>query len=258
MKFICVIPARYASTRFPGKPLALIDGHPMVEWVYRRATLVTRFDDVLVATDDDRIFDAVQKFGGKVIMTPEDLASGSDRVAWLAGSGDGDVYVNLQGDEPLINPMVLENLCQAFDDPAVAMATPIKIIKTEKELTDPNNARVVIDNQGDALYFTRAVVPYYRGVKDYAEWLNTGTYYKHIGIYAYRREFLLRLAALPQGNLEQTEKLEQLRVLENGYRIRTVLTEYESISVDTSDELDEVNNYVQKNGIKMDADHEKM
>jgi len=258
MKFICVIPARYASTRFPGKPLALIDGHPMVEWVYRRATGVTRFDDVLVATDDQRIFDTVQNFGGKVLMTPEDLASGTDRVAWVAGSGDGDVYVNLQGDEPLINPMVLEKLCAAFDDPGVTMATPVKIIKTEKELTDPNNARVIIDNQGDALYFTRAVVPYFRGVKDTLDWLKSGTYFKHIGIYAYRRDFLLKLAALPQGKLEQIEKLEQLRVLEYGYRIRTVLTDYESISVDTPDELDEVNNYVQQNGIKMDVDHEKM
>ena len=258
MKFVCVIPARYASTRFPGKPLALIDGHPMIEWVYRRATVVKRFDDVLIATDDRRIYDAVGKFGGKVIMTPEDLASGSDRVARVAESVNGDVYVNLQGDEPLINPRVLENLCLAFDDPSVLIATPVRKIRTEKELTDPNYARVIIDNKGDALYFTRAVVPFFRGVKDPADWLKGGTYFKHIGIYAYRRDFLIQLAAMPQGKLEQIEKLEQLRVLENGYRIRTVVTDYESISVDTPDELNEVNNYVQRNGIKMDVDHEKV
>ena len=258
MKFICVIPARYASSRFPGKPLALIDGHPMIEWVYRRAMQVKQFDDVLVATDDQRIYDTVLQFDGKVIMTPEELSSGTDRVAWVAKSGDGNVYVNLQGDEPLINPQVLDHLCQVFSDKLVYMATPVKKINNFKDLTDPNNARVILDNNGDALYFTRAVVPFNRTAPDSRDWLNSGVYYQHIGIYAYRREFLLKLAALPPGKLEQVEKLEQLRVLENGYRIRTVQTEYESISVDTADELNDVNLFVKQHGIKMDISYEKM
>ena len=258
MKFICVIPARYASSRFPGKPLALIAGHPMIEWVYRRAMQARQFDDVLVATDDQRIYDAVLQFNGKVIMTPEELSSGTDRVAWVAKSGDGNVYINLQGDEPLINPQVLDQLCQVFSDQSVYMATPVRKINNLKDLTDPNNARVILDKNGDALYFTRAVVPFNRNTPDAGDWLKSGVYYQHLGIYAYRREFLLKLAALPPGNLEQIEKLEQLRVLESGYRIRTVQTEYESISVDTADELNDVNFFVKQHGIKMDISYEKM
>jgi 3-deoxy-manno-octulosonate cytidylyltransferase (CMP-KDO synthetase) len=259
MKIVCVIPARYASSRFPGKPLANIKGHPMIEWVYIRARAVTVFDEVLVATDDQRVYDAVEKFGGRVVMTPADLPSGTDRIAFVARSIiDADVFVNLQGDEPLIDPQVLVKLCSAFSDGTVQMATPIKRICHFNDLNDPNNARVVIDNNKNALYFTRAVIPYNRDLHDHAEWLNAGVYYKHIGIYAYRKETLLKLAGLPPSRMEQIEKLEQLRALENGYKIRTIETEYNSLSVDTREELEEVRKYVLEHDIKLDVSYEEM
>jgi 3-deoxy-manno-octulosonate cytidylyltransferase (CMP-KDO synthetase) len=252
MKYICVIPARYDSSRFPGKPLAMIHGHAMIEWVYTRANQVREFDEVIVATDDARIYDTVIDFGGKVEMTAIDLVSGTDRVATVAKKRNADVIINLQGDEPLIIPEVLQQLCVAFESPEVVMATPIRKIKNEQELVDPNNARVVIDHNKDALYFTRAVIPFDRNKISLQDGISKGIYFKHVGIYAYRKDFLLKLADLPVGHLEEIEKLEQLRVIENGYKIRTIETEYVSMSVDTEQDLNLVNNFIEQNKIKMD------
>jgi 3-deoxy-manno-octulosonate cytidylyltransferase (CMP-KDO synthetase) len=259
MKIACVIPARYASSRLPGKPLADIEGHPMIEWVYKRALAVPDFEQVLIATDDRRIYDTVSRFDGHAVMTPPDLESGTDRIAYVAGSSvKADVFVNLQGDEPLIDPAVLSNLCRQFSDASVQMATPIKRIRNTNDLKDPNKARVIIDNKSNALYFTRAVIPYNRNLDNYSDWLKAGIYYQHIGIYAYRTEILLELAKLPPGRLEQIEKLEQLRALENGYVIRTVESEYNSMSVDTRQDLEEVCKYVRENDINVDVSYEKV
>jgi 3-deoxy-manno-octulosonate cytidylyltransferase (CMP-KDO synthetase) len=251
MKIICIIPARYKSTRFPGKPLAPIAGSPMIEWVYRRAVAPAVFDDVIVATDDDRIVQAVHNFGGIAELTPADLPSGTDRVAFIAQKKKADVVVNLQGDEPLIAPGLLRIICTPYSDPDVVMTTAVKRISSLEELTDPNLVRVAIDRNGDALYFTRAAIPYCRDEPDLHKWLDRFTYFKHIGLYTYRRTFLLRLSELPQGQLEIVEKLEQLRVLENGYKIRTVPTEYDSISVDTPDDLLLVEKFIKLHGIKV-------
>ncbi len=258
MKFICVIPARYGSSRLPGKPLADIQGHPMIEWVYRRAAVVKEFDQVIVATDDQRIYDVVKGFGGQIEMTSADLPSGTDRVAVVAEKSDADVVVNIQGDEPLIIPQVLQDLCATFISPEVSMATPVRKIRNEIELIDPNNARVVIDNNRDAIYFTRAVIPYDRNQDPLNQSIARGIYFKHVGIYAYRRDFLLKLAKLPPGHLEEIEKLEQLRVLEHGFKIRTIETDYHSMSVDTEEELQHINKYIAENNIKMDGDDERL
>ena len=252
MKIICVIPARFASQRLPGKPMLMIGNAPMIEWVYKRACHVKRFDDVIVATDNQKIFDHISSIGGKVVMTPEDLASGTDRVAFVAKDMGADIFLNLQGDEPLIIPEVLDKVCAAFSDPEVQIATPVTQIKTVEDLTDPNLVRVTLDHKLDALYFTRAIIPHYRDLENYEDWLNKFNYYKHIGIYAYRKDFLLRLTQLKPGELEKVEKLEQLRVLENGYKIRVVITEYESRSVDTQEDLIDMNRFIKDHHITVD------
>ena len=256
MKITCVIPARYASSRLPGKPLAEIAGSPMIEWVYRRASKVREFSKVLVATDDHRIKEAVERFGGTAVLTPEDLASGTDRVAFVAGMQEGEIFVNLQGDEPLVEPGVLRTLLDPFSDNTVQMTTPVSVIEDPSDLTDPNKARVVCDRNGDALYFSRAAIPYCRDVKNFNAWPVEHNYYKHIGIYAYRRDFLLMISGLPVGELEAAEKLEQLRVLEHGYRIRTVITTYRARSVDTPEDLRRLNSDVKANNITMDTFYE--
>jgi 3-deoxy-manno-octulosonate cytidylyltransferase (CMP-KDO synthetase) len=253
MKFVCIIPARYGSTRFPGKPLARIAGAPMIEWVYKRALQVKLFEKIIVATDDRRILQVVQGFGGQAELTPPDLPSGTDRVAFLAREIDADVFVNLQGDEPLISPLLLAEVCAPYSELSVVMTTAVSKINTLKELTDPNLVRVVLDTQGDALYFTRAVIPYLRDEPDRNRWIERQIYYKHIGIYTYRRTFLLQFSALPRGNLEGAERLEQLRVLENGFKIRTVLTSYDSLCVDTPEDLLQVENYIKLNKLQIDS-----
>ena len=252
MNIVCVIPARFASKRLPGKPMLKIGNAPMIEWVYRRACKVKRFETVIVATDSQIIYDHISLIGGQVMMTPEDLPSGTDRVAYIANDINAEIFLNLQGDEPLIIPDVLDKVCEAFNDPDVKIATPISQIKYVEDLTDPNLVRVALDNKSDALYFTRAVIPYYRDLKKYEDWLESYPYYKHIGIYAYRREFLLELTTLEPGKLEQVEKLEQLRVLEHGYKIRTVLTDYQSRSVDTEEDLYKINKYISDHHITME------
>jgi 3-deoxy-manno-octulosonate cytidylyltransferase (CMP-KDO synthetase) len=211
---------------------------------------------VVVATDDLRIKHAVESFGGRVEMTPEDLASGTDRVAHLAVNMDGDIFVNLQGDEPLVDPGVLQALIKPFTDPEVQMTTPVSAIEHAADLTDPNKVRVVRDQNGDALYFSRSVIPFIRDVKNVTDWPQRNIFYKHIGIYAYRKAFLALLTRLPVSELESAEKLEQLRVLENGYRIRTVLTRYRARSVDTPEDLDRLNKEVEKKNITMDSIYE--
>jgi 3-deoxy-manno-octulosonate cytidylyltransferase (CMP-KDO synthetase) len=234
MKAIGIIPARYASTRFPGKPLVEIAGRTMIEHVYRRASAAASLAEVWIATDDDRIRDAVESFGGRVIMTRDDHPSGTDRIAEAAGRLDADVVVNVQGDEPLLNPAEIDAVVAPFQgNPELVMTTAATpILRAEDAMAD-SVVKVVMDRQGYALYFSRLPIPYYRDG-------GQGTHLKHIGLYAYRKDFLLTYASLQPTPLEQAECLEQLRVLENGYRIMVVPTQHDAISVDTPEDLDRV------------------
>ena len=236
MKVLCVIPARYASTRLPGKPLALIAGKPMIQHVYERACHAVLPQEVVVATDSKIVADAVKEFGGKVMMTSPDHPSGTDRLAEVALSyPDIDVIVNVQGDEPMIPPEVIDRLAQAFaDDKDLNMAT-LKTLMGEEEYNNPNAVKVVTDQNGYALYFSRSLLPYPRNRKvDFKV-------YKHVGIYAYRRSFLLSYAAYEPTPLEQIEGLEQLRVLENGQRIKVLESKFQGIGIDTQEDLDAIN-----------------
>ena len=239
MKFIGIIPARYASTRFPGKPLAMLGGKAVIERVYRQVEGV--LDDVVVATDDERIFNAVQQFGGKVVMTSPEHKSGTDRVHeayTLVGKGY-DVVVNIQGDEPFIQAEQLLSLRQCFDDETVDIATLVKPFKPEdgfEALENVNSPKVVVNNKMEALYFSRSIIPYTRG-KEKNEWLSGHTYYKHIGLYAYRADVLHEITSLPQSSLELAESLEQLRWLENGYKIKVGISQIETIGIDTPEDL---------------------
>lgn len=234
MKVLCVIPARYASTRLPGKPLKDIAGKPMVVRVYERASKAERVSETLVATDDQRIYDAVLAHGGKAQMTRADHPTGTDRLAEVAASRpDADLIVNVQGDEPLIDPGLIDQLAVCFEqDRELQMATVKTEISDAAEQKNPNNVKVVTDRDGYALYFSRSLLPYPR---------HDGTpVYKHIGIYAYRRDFLLQYAKMPETPLEHAESLEQLRALENGYRIKVVETLSKFVGVDTEEDLKKV------------------
>jgi len=239
MKFIGVIPARYSSTRFPGKPLAILCGKPVIQRVFEQVSKV--FDDAVVATDDERIFSAVQQFGGQAIMTRSNHKSGTDRVeeAITKFNGEWDVVVNIQGDEPFIQPSQLERIKECFSDPATQIATlvkPFSAVDNIETIQNPNSPKVVVDNNMHALYFSRSVIPYIRGV-DPAEWSKRHTFYKHIGLYAYRTDVLREITALPQSSLEIAESLEQLRWLQNGYVIKVALTDTETIGIDTPEDL---------------------
>jgi len=232
-----VIPARFASSRYPGKALARLAGKPMIEHVWERANMSRYLSDVLVATDDDRIAKAVHKFGGRVCMTRADHPSGTDRLAEIASSEDAALYVNIQGDEPLIDPEAIDAaILSVHGDEAVDMGTLKKQIIDPTDIVNTNVVKVVTNLLGDAIYFSRCPIPYERDGR-------TGVpiYFKHIGLYVYRREFLLRYPDLTAGPLEEAERLEQLRALENGYRIRVVATDYESLGVDTPEDLERVN-----------------
>jgi len=244
MKAICVIPARYTSSRLPGKPLARIGNKPMIQWVYEKASAAVRIHSVIVATDDTRIVEAVREFGGRVVMTDPALPSGTDRVAAAAAQAEADVIINLQGDEPLIDPSLIDALVEVFMNPEVQIATPVKRIRNTQELADPNLVRVARDKNGFALYFTRSVIPYIRDKKSHEDWLKQHIFFRHVGIYAYRSAFLQLLTSLPESSLEKAERLEQLRVLENGYKILTIETEYESLSVDTPEDLEKINEFI--------------
>jgi len=222
--------------------LALIGSKPMIQWVYENAVQAKSIDTVLVATDDERIVRAVEDFGGRAVLTPSELPSGTDRVAYVARDETADVVINLQGDEPFVQPLLLDRLARVFEErDDVELATPVARINEIAQLTDPNLVRVVRDREGWALYFSRAVIPYLRDVADIAQWPQHFPFYKHVGIYAYRKAFLLEFTRWAPGLLEQAERLEQLRVLEHGKRIFTVETDYESLSVDTPDDLRKVN-----------------
>ena len=236
MRVLCVIPARYASTRLPGKPLRDIAGKPMICRVYERAAQAKRIEKALVATDDQRICDAVKSNGGDAMMTSKDHPTGTDRLAEVAAAyGDMDVIINVQGDEPLIEPALIDELAGLFQDsPELMMATVMTELKDEEEARNPNNVKVVTDKTGYALYFSRSLIPYPRNA-------GKAPVFKHIGIYAYRREFLLRYAKLSPTPLEQAESLEQLRALENGYRIKVLKTDCRFVGVDTEEDLALVN-----------------
>ena len=236
MKSICIIPARYASTRLPGKPLRLIAGLPMICRVYERASQAVKVDTTVVATDDQRIFDAVTANGGKAVMTRADHSTGTDRLAEAVQSfPDVDLIVNVQGDEPLINPSLIDELISLFDaDPQLNMATVAVELTDPVEINNPNNVKVVMDRKGNALYFSRSPIPFERNK-------NRSKVYKHIGIYAYRRNFLLEYAAMSPTPLEQSESLEQLRALENGHKIRVIISANKFIGVDTEEDLQLVN-----------------
>jgi 3-deoxy-manno-octulosonate cytidylyltransferase (CMP-KDO synthetase) len=236
LQVVAVIPARFASSRFPGKPLADIDGHPMIEHVYRRAGAASSVSRVIVATDDLRIATRVADFGGHVRLTKATHSTGTDRLAEVAATLDCDIVVNVQGDEPLIDPRAIDQAVAPFvADPSVPMTTLYKRITHPAELDDPNVVKVVVDRGGYALYFSRASIPHVRNPK--GGW---PPFYRHIGLYAYRRSTLLVLANLDPTPLERAESLEQLRALEHGIRIKAVETEYDSISVDTPHDLEQV------------------
>lgn len=236
MKFIGIIPARYSSSRFPGKPLAILGGKPVIEHVYRQVSSV--MEDVFVATDDQRIYDAVEAFGGKAIMTRSDHKSGTDRIceALEKVGGSFDVVINIQGDEPFIQKSQLETVMQCFDDPRTQIATLGKPFESMEAVENPNSPKIVLDNDGYALYFSRSVIPFVRG-KEHEEWLSHFPYLKHIGLYAYRSEVLREISKLPQSTLELAESLEQLRWLQNGYKIKVGLTDVETIGIDTPEDL---------------------
>lgn len=239
MKFIAIIPARYASTRFPGKPLADIKGKPMIQRVYEQVKFVV--DEVWVATDDDRIYNAVEAFGGKAVITSAEHRSGTDRIneAYNKIGKQFDVIINVQGDEPFIQPEQIESLKACFDGPNVELATLVKPFKQENgfdALFNANSPKVVINKANEAIYFSRSIIPYIRDAH-HTEWLNSHVFYKHIGMYAYRSDILAEITKLPQSSLELAESLEQLRWIENGYKIRVGYTKIETIGIDTPEDL---------------------
>ncbi|MCK8824276.1 3-deoxy-manno-octulosonate cytidylyltransferase [Fuchsiella alkaliacetigena] len=230
MEVVGIIPARYASTRLPGKPLVNINGKTMVEHVYRNSAQARVLDRVIVATDDQRIKSTVEDFGGQALMTAPTHQTGTDRLAEAAAKLEAEIVVNIQGDEPLIKAEMIEEAVEPLlVDPTLQMATLKRELKEEERLTDPNLVKVVTDQEGDALYFSRARIPHNRGA--------AAKFYEHVGLYVYRRDFLLTFSELASTPLEKAESLEQLRALENGYRIKVVETEYTSIGVDTEEDL---------------------
>lgn len=235
MKALGVIPARYASTRLPGKVLLPIAGKPMIQHVWERTKKSKILSDVWIACDDQRIVDAAKKFGAKAVLTSVDHPSGTDRIAEAVRKAKVDVVVNIQGDEPLINSSVIDNLAKALlKNKTYQMATVIKPLVKSEEVNNPNVVKVVIDSNHDALYFSRSTIPFNRDQEKGVQ------YFKHLGIYAYRKTFLLKLTKMPSSNLEKIEKLEQLRVLEAGYKIKTIQTDLETIGVDTAEDLKKV------------------
>jgi 3-deoxy-manno-octulosonate cytidylyltransferase (CMP-KDO synthetase) len=240
-KVAAIIPARFASTRLPGKPLMDIGGKPMVVRVYEQALKAKLVDDVWVATDDERIFAAVDGFGMNVIITSPSCPSGTDRLAEAARKVDADIYVNVQGDEPMIPPELIDQTVRPLiDDPELKLSTAAKLIEEPGEIMDPSVVKVVLDKDSNALYFSRAPIPYNRDLWDDLRNVKGGACLKHIGIYVYRKDFLASYAVMEPTELESIEKLEQLRVLFNGYKIRVVVTGHDSIGVDTPADLDRV------------------
>ncbi len=245
MKITAIIPSRFDSSRFQGKPLALICGKPMIQMVYERARSAKNINRVIVATDSQKIFDVVKGFGGEVVMTSDECRSGTDRVAEAAEIlrlDENDVIVNVQGDQPLMHPECLDELVRPFiDKPNLEISTLAFRIVKEKEIIDPKDVKVVIDNNGYALYFSRSTIPF---DQDHNENIN---YYKHLGFYAYTYSFLQKFRDMPAGKLEKIEKLEQLRVLEYGHKIKIVITKYDSPEVDVPKDITIIEEIINKN-----------
>lgn len=246
MRIMAIIPARYASTRFPGKPLAMLGGKPVIQWVCERAAEV--FDDVVVATDDQRIADAVESFGGRAVMTSPAHRSGTDRVreAYERCGTEADVVVNIQGDEPFVQPSQLRALAACFSDEGTDIATVVRpFAGSYEELADPNKVKVVTDDRGYAMYFSRSIIPYCRGVEP-ENWPSSVQYYIHIGLYAYRTAVLRRITDLPPSVLEKAESLEQLRWLQAGLKIKTAESDVVTVGIDTPADLEEARRLLEK------------
>lgn len=243
MKFIGIIPARYASTRFPGKPLALLGGKPVIQHVYEKVAAV--LEAAYVATDDERIYDVVKSFGGQVVMTRTDHKSGTDRIeeAIEKIGGEWDVVVNVQGDEPFVAKNQLDTICHCFDDPTTQIATLGKPFESMEAVQNPNSPKIVVDNMGFAMYFSRSVIPYVRG-KEKSSWLTHYPFLKHLGIYAYRKDVLRQVTQLPQSSLEIAESLEQLRWLQNGFKIKVGTTDVETVGIDTPQDLERAEEFL--------------
>jgi len=240
---VIVIPARFGSTRLPGKPLVSLAGKPMIQHVYERAKLASLADRVIVATDDERIVKAVETFGGTARMTRPDHRTGTERVAEVAAHETGDVFVNVQGDEPLLDPVAIDTAVKALlEEPAAAIATVATLIKTPADIMDPNVVKTVLDFDGNGIYFSRAPIPWVRdtGAKIQVRHL------KHLGLYVFQRDALLEYPTLPQGELERIEQLEQLRWLENGWKIRVAEVEHDAVSVDVPEDVARVEKLLQK------------
>lgn len=248
MKSVAIIPARYNSSRFPGKPLASLNGKPLIQHVYESALQSSELDRIIVATDNESIFETVKSFGCEAVMTSPELPSGTDRIAEVTNNLDYDIIVNVQGDEPLIRGEMIDSVVRLLDDKRASMGTLVKKIKNKEDIFNPHVVKAVFDREGFALYFSRASIPYYRnefsGSDDSDLNIDNLTFYKHIGMYSYRKDALLNLTGLPQTDLEKAEKLEQLRALENGYTIKVQETQFETIGVDTPEDLKKVEKWL--------------
>jgi 3-deoxy-manno-octulosonate cytidylyltransferase (CMP-KDO synthetase) len=239
MKIFGIIPARYASTRFPGKPLIDISGKSMIQRVYEQTIQAVGLSEVAVATDDERIFNHVIEFGGRAVMTSSNHASGTDRcfeASQKLGALNSDIVVNIQGDEPFISPLQIEKLIACFKETAVDIATLVKRITHQNELENSSTPKVIFDQYQHAIYFSRSIIPFVRG-KEISSWLETTDFYKHIGIYGYTFKALSKITLLPQSKLEVSESLEQLRWIENGFKIKVAITDIESIAIDSPEDL---------------------
>lgn len=237
MKILGIIPARYESSRFPGKPLIDIAGKTMIQRVYEQCQKSSRLDKIIVATDDQRIFDHVLGFGGEALMTSEKHLSGTDRCGEAAKKyPDYDIFINIQGDEPMIDPLQIDLLCTCFDRQDISIATLVKKISSNEELLNENSPKVILNKHQEAIYFSRSAIPFLRGIES-GNWLKEHTYFKHIGIYAYRRQTLSEIVKLPVSSLEKAEALEQLRWIENGYTVQVAITDLECQAIDTPEDL---------------------
>lgn len=244
MSILGIIPSRYASTRFPGKPLAVIEGKTMIQRVYERVSQSEILDKVVVATDHELIFNHVRQFGGEVMMTASSHQTGTERCAETANrlhAQNDDILINIQGDEPFINPGQVSQICNCFSNPGVQIATLVKQITEHEMIADPNVVKAVLNLDHSVMYFSRSPIPYCRGYNQ-NEWISQTVYFKHIGIYGFRKQVLDELVKLPISQLEKTEELEQLRWLENGWTIYAYMTEFENISIDTPADILKISN----------------
>ena len=248
MKVIGIIPARWKSSRLEGKVLANLLGKPIIQHVWEKAKESKVLEDVIIATDSEEVMKVIEGFGGKAVYTSKDQPSGTDRIAEVVNPIDVDIVVNIQGDEPLIHHSMINDVANALlEDSKASMATVVRKISSEEEYQNPNVVKVIIDKEGYALYFSRSPIPYFRGDTPYEpSRLGNGLAYKHIGLYAYTKDFLFTYTNLPKSKLEEAEKLEQLRALENGYKIKTVETDFDTIGVDTAEDLKKVEEILRK------------